>query len=249
MIKPWYEQSFGKDYMIVYRHRDRENAGMEVRSMAQALHIPIGSSVLDIGCGMGRHALALAEAGYKVTGVDLSEILLKEARAHDPNGAVTWRHGDMRDLPFPDGSFHATVNMFTSFGYFSSEADNVRVLEQIRRVLKPGGAFLIDFLNPSYVARNLVPESRRRDEESGLHIAEVRSIVDGWVQKEITVSDGGMDGEKREYLERVKLCPLEWFQLHLPQAGLRLERILGHYDGSPYEEAASPRMIMVGRSV
>lgn len=246
MLKPWYEQSFGKDYMIVYRHRDWNNASREVHNMAKALHIPDGSSVLDIGCGMGRHALALADAGYVVTGVDLSSTLLDEARANDPEGAVAWAHGDMRELPFPDSAFDATVNMFTSFGYFSEDADNVRVLEQVRRVLKPNGAFLIDFLNPSYVARNLVPESSRKDEESGLHIQEIRSIVDGWVQKEITVSDGGM---KREYLERVRLFPLEWFQLHLQQAGLRLEHVLGHYDGSLYNEATSPRMIMVGKAV
>src|SRR4029453_16550484 len=184
-MKPWYEQSFGSDYMLVYKHRDYENANKEVRKMIAWLKLSEGADVLDIGCGMGSHALALADNGYTVTGIDLSPILLEEADRHDENGLVKWVQGDMRELPFEGECFDATVNLFTSFGYFTAEEDNVNVLRQIRRVLRLGGSFLIDFLNPAYVEHTLVPSSERRDEESGLLIQEVRSIRDGWVQKEI----------------------------------------------------------------
>lgn len=247
-MKPWYEQSFGKDYMIVYKHRDFENASREVRKMAEWLALPKGKCVLDIGCGMGRHALALSDTGHLVTGVDLSDTLLDEAIAHDPEGRVRWIHGDMRELPLPDGSFDATFNLFTSFGYFSLEEDNVKVLKQIRRVLKREGCFLIDFLNPAYVENNLIPRSERTDEESGLHILEKRSIENGWVQKEITVTNLNNPERERKYLERVRLYPLEWFQTRLEETGLTLERICGNYDGSVYDEATSPRMIMAGIS-
>ncbi|MFD0588337.1 class I SAM-dependent methyltransferase [Paenibacillus sp. GCM10027627] len=244
--------------MVVYRHRDLEQASREVRQMTDLLALPTGASVLDIGCGMGRHALALAEAGFQVTGVDLSRALLEEARAHDSCGKVEWRQGDMRELPFPDGSFDATVNLFTSFGYFSSEGDNVNVLRHIRRVLRPGGAYLIDFLNPLYVERHLVPKSQRVDEESGLHILEERTILDGWVQKAITVQEEAALPEAalceadpmliRKYLERVKLYPLDWFQEQLLNAGLDLNKVYGNYDGSPYDRECSPRMIMAGKA-
>lgn len=248
-MKPWYEQSFGKDYMIVYRHRDWQAACRETQQMARWLHLPEGARVLDIGCGMGRHSIALAEAGYAVAGVDLSETLLDVARGHDVQGRVAWSHGDMRNLPFEDGSFDATVNLFTSFGYFMLEDDNASVLRHIRRVLREGGSFLIDFLNPEHVVRTLVPRSERVDEESGYHIVEERSVIDGWVQKSISVTDPGDPDKPRQYLERVRLYPLDWFKLNLAAQGLKLEKVYGAYDGSPYESGTSARMIMTGTTI
>lgn len=235
--------------MIVYRHRDREEANEEVWKMAKWLALPEKACVLDIGCGMGRHSLALSEAGFEVTGVDLSDVLLQEARENDSEGKVTWKHGDMRELPFADESFDATFNLFTSFGYFSLEGDNKRVLGQIRRVLREGGAFLIDFLNPAYVERNLVAWSERFDEPCGLQIVEERSVADGWVQKEISVFEPEHPERARQYLERVRLYPLEWFEQHCAESGLQLDHVYGNYDGQPYDKEESPRMIMTGSAI
>lgn len=248
-MKPWYEQSFGSDYMLVYKHRDWENAAKEVLQMISLLQLSEEARVLDIGCGMGRHALALSSFGYSVTGIDLSPSLLEEARRHDLQGAVKWELGDMRELPFEACAFDATVNFFTSFGYFSNEDDNVKVLRNIRRVLRPDGSFLIDFLNPVYVEQTLVPRSERRDEDTGLVIQELRSIADGWVQKEITVFHPQNKEAPRAYLERVKLYKLEWFESRLADCGLSLEQLYGNYDASPYEASKSPRMIMAGRAI
>ena len=247
-MKPWYEQSFGRDYMVVYRHRNWEIAAKEVRKMAQWLHLPPNAAVLDIGCGMGRHSMALSDTGFEVTGVDLSDTLLDVARQHDHSGKVQWRHGDMRKLPFADASFDATVNLFTSFGYFTLEEDNIQVVQQIRRVLKEGGTFLIDFLNPAYVEQTLEPRTERSDEETGIVIIEERSIKDGWVQKEITLNDPTEPGKPRQYLERVRLYPLQWFEKRLAENGLRLEALYGGYDGDPYDEQNSPRMILMGKA-
>lgn len=248
-MKPWYEQSFGSDYMLVYKHRNWEEANKEVGKMIGWLQLPKKARVLDIGCGMGRHALAMARCGYAVTGTDLSPVLLEEAKLHDEEGQVNWVPGDMRELPFEEESFDATVNLFTSFGYFSLEDDNVHVLRQIRKVLRPEGSFLIDFLNPVHVAQTLVPRSERIDEETGLHILEERSILNGWVQKEITVYDPQKREEQRQYLERVRLYQRDWFERNLALCSLGLEKLYGNYDGSAYEQEASPRMIMTGRAL
>ncbi|MOA12454.1 hypothetical protein D3C78_1324490 [compost metagenome] len=96
---------------------------------------------------------------------------------------------------------------------------------------------------------NLVPRSERVDEETGLLIEETRSIREGWVQKEITISDPQQRSGTRQYLERVRLYTLDWFQLHLADCGLKLEKLYGDYDGTSYEAASSPRMIMAGRAI
>ncbi|WP_308638710.1 class I SAM-dependent methyltransferase [Paenibacillus silvisoli] len=246
----WYERSFGADYMIVYRHRNWEQAAREVETMAGWLELPQGAAVLDIGCGMGRHALALALLGYEVTGIDLSDALLQKAREHNSESRIrSLVQGDMRELPFADGSFDATVNLFTSFGYFEDEADNQRVLNEIRRVLKPQGAFLIDFMNPVYVKEHLVPHSERIDAETGNYISERRTAVDGWVVKQIEISERDRPESGRRYEERVRLFPLSWFEQALAAAGLQLERCYGDYEGRSYDERQSPRMILKGRAV
>lgn len=247
----WFERSFGSDYMIVYRHRDWEQAKREVQRMASWLELAPSAAVLDVGCGMGRHALALAQLGFEVTGVDLSEALLRKAREQNEEGLIkTLIQGDMRKLPFANDTFDATVNLFTSFGYFETEDDNKRVLAEIRRVLKPDGAFLIDFLNGAYLAANLVPLSERVDAESGLHIKEVRRITeDGWVVKEITVGAPGDEESVRRYVERVRLFSLPWFEQALSEAGLHLTHVYGDYDAHAYDVEQSPRLILKGRAL
>jgi ubiquinone/menaquinone biosynthesis C-methylase UbiE len=254
----WYEQSFGEDYLLVYKHRDFQGAYQEVQKMISWLKLPQGSSVLDLCCGMGRHSLALADAGYKVTGVDLSDVLLREAHAADPEGRVSWHQGDMRAVPL-DESFDAVVNLFTSFGYFEEDGEQLKVLKEIYRLLKPGGRFIIDYLNPAYVALHLVPHSSREDE--GNWIDEHRVIEDGFVKKQIAIRSSasaataetaaGLDtaaGEEsaRVYHERVKLYPYEKFRALLEQAGLSVEQVHGSYNEDQYIEDASPRMIFVG---
>ncbi|MFL0557913.1 class I SAM-dependent methyltransferase [Paenibacillus barengoltzii] len=238
----WYELSFGEDYLLVYKHRDAQGAKHEVQRMIRWLHLPPGAKVLDLCCGMGRHSLALAEAGYQVTGVDLSEVLLREARRLDPEGRIIWHRADMRELPFQSGEFAAVVNLFTSFGYFKEDEEQIKVLREASRVLKSGGRFLLDFLNPAYVAAHLVPYSERED--AGQQIVERRRIEDGYVIKDIEITAPG--GEPRHYMERIKLYELDDFRQMLKEAGLTLQNVHGDYDEELYDPNTSRRMILVG---
>jgi len=241
----WYEESFGEDYLRVYNYRDEQGAAHEVHEMISWLKLESGTKVLDLCCGMGRHSLSLAEKGYEVTGMDLSDVLLREAKQTDGSENVNWVQGDMRELPFADEEFGAVVNLFTSFGYFKEDAEHVRVLKEIRRVLRSGGRFIVDFMNPPHVKRHLKPYSER--EEEGLKIEERRTIEDGFVKKHITIiPQNGDGGKKREYDERVKLYTFERFANMLAEAGLELEEVRGSYDEKKYEPD-SPRMIFVGK--
>lgn len=241
MSTAWYEQSFGEDYLIVYKHRDMSGAQAEVRNMIGWLDLPAGAAVFDLCCGMGRHSLALADSGYAVTGMDLSDVLLREARRLDKEGRVAWIKGDMRHIP-PLGPFDAVVNLFTSFGYFESDAENSAVLKGIAGLLAPGGKFIVDYLNPDSVVRKLVPKSVRQ--EGKLTITEHRSIEDGFVRKRIAIAEPGQP--ERHYKEQVKLYGLDDFRRMTEECGLAIARVYGNYEGDVYDRERSPRMIMVG---
>ncbi len=238
----WYEKSFGEDYLLVYQHRDYTGAALEVQAMSKWLHLPAGASILDLCCGMGRHSLALAQLGYQVTGVDLSDVLLDTAMQADTEQQVRWLKGDMRQVPLTE-PFDAVVNLFTSFGYFDQDEANIRVLREIDRLLRPGGRFLIDYLNPSYVRRHLVPASKRMSEDT--HIHEARRIEDGFVRKDITII--GSDQRIRSYTEQVRLYERSDFERMLSaHTELAVDHVYGAYDGSAYSATESPRLIMVG---
>lgn len=241
-MNEWYEQSFGADYLMVYKHRDSQGAKSEVDQMIRWLELPSGAKILDLCCGMGRHALALKEAGYEVTGLDLSEHLLNEARQQQGAEAIDWLRGDMRALPL-EGGFDAVVNLFTSFGYFEKDAEHIQVLREIYRILKPGGKFVIDFLNPEFVIRNLVPHSIRH--EGILQIEEFRQIENGYVNKLIEISDRN-ENTLRQYHERVKLYSFENLVNMLNEVNLQVVAVYGSYTKDTYRAENSPRMIIQG---
>ncbi|HYW30718.1 MAG TPA: methyltransferase domain-containing protein [Gemmatimonas sp.] len=107
------------------------------------LELPSGARVLDCPCGQGRHAHLLAEAGFDVDGLDYSEELLAVARARGTSRRLRYTQGDMRRLPAKwNGRFDAVLNLFTSFGFFDSPLDDLRVIEGFARALKPGGVLV-----------------------------------------------------------------------------------------------------------
>jgi D-alanine-D-alanine ligase len=125
--------------------------------------------ILDLCCGQGRHSLQLAQDGFNhVTGYDYSTFLLDTARKrlaelaaqHGASfPAVEFVQGDARELPFGSQSFDAVLCLGNSFGYFTSDNDDKRVLREVARVLKPGGVFLLDVTDGEYMATNYSPHS------------------------------------------------------------------------------------------
>ncbi len=149
---PWWERIFADgSYLRLWSpHFTPERTEREVAGVLDLLQPTPGVAILDLACGQGRFAVPLAQRGYQVTGLDLSEQLLDVARgAADAAGvAAEWHRADMRDIPAEwAGRFDYIINIFTAFGYFEAEAENQRVLDGVARALKPGGRFLIELGN------------------------------------------------------------------------------------------------------
>ena len=242
----WFRRAFGGDYLRVYRRRSDAAGRREAAFAAEALGLAPGDRVLDLACGAGRHTAPLVESGFEVVGLDLSRPLLGEARVRlaavegPSRGLVV---GDMRHLPFARG-FRAVLSFFTSFGYFSADGDDRRVLGEMARVTEPGGGLLLDLPDRETVIEGLVPRSER--EEEGARIEERRWITpDGRrVEKEILVH---RDGASERYHESVRLYRHDEIETKLAAAGWRVERRVGDFEGAPWEAGVGPRMITVAR--
>ncbi|MBL0939634.1 MAG: class I SAM-dependent methyltransferase [Gemmatimonadaceae bacterium] len=142
--KPWWATQFDAQYLHEYEPLfDLVQDRREVSRLIEVLALPAGARVLDCPCGQGRHAHLLAEAGFDVDGLDYSEDLLQVARTRGTGKTLRYTQGDMRRLPSRwSGRFDAVVNLFTSFGFFDDPRDDLQVLEEFARVLKPGGVLV-----------------------------------------------------------------------------------------------------------
>ena len=241
----WYEDWFDRDeYKIVYSHRDEEDARQVVDLIEQAVHPAAGDRIVDVGCGRGRHAIELARRGYKVTGIDLSERSIAEARQTAAAEGVTveFQVGDMR-RPICDACFDGGVNLFTAFGYFEREEEHEDAIIAIADALKPGGWFVQDFMNPKYVRDNLVisDTTTRGDVE----IEQRRTLREGRIRKDIILRH---NGRERLFSESVRLFELADFRRMYEKSGLEIEAVFGNYDGGPFTERA-PRMIILSRKL
>jgi SAM-dependent methyltransferase len=239
----WYEDWFWSDaYTQVYNHRDETDAEQLVDLIQRAIDPSPTARLLDVGCGRGRHARALARRGYRVTGVDLSEDAIAEARSAAAekglDDVTSFQVGDMRD-PVCEACADGVVNLFTSFGYFQDDADNEQALRAMAAALSPGGWFLQDFLNAPVVAESLGASTH--ETEGGLTIHQNRWMEDGRVNKEITIEHADGPDTFHESVRLYTLCDLKEMYAAV---GLELVTLFGNYDGDDYAPDESPRLLL-----
>lgn len=141
---PWWQTQFDARYLHEYEPLfDLAQDRREVARLLELLELPAGARVLDCPCGQGRHAHLLAETGFQVDGLDYSRTLLDVATRRGTSRMLRYTQGDMRRLPSRwTHRFDAVVNLFTSFGFFDDPGDDLRVLLEFARVLKPGGILI-----------------------------------------------------------------------------------------------------------
>ncbi len=244
--KDWYRRAFADDYVWLYAHRDEREAQQQVRTAARIVPFAPGQTILDIACGAGRHVLAFARLGARVTGIDLSPTLVKIARSRISETGVTAtvRRGDMRVLSYHEKFDGATI-WFTSLGYFQTVAEDVRVMKGMAAAIKPGGWWLVDLPNPAYLEKNLIGQSRRmvNGPNGKAIVTESRRIVNRRVEKSTHIDD---PAGSRSYIESVRMYRPEQFGALVNAARLVTDGILGDYDGRAMT-SDSPRQIWFGR--
>jgi len=236
----WFDEWFDSPYYhILYKHRDYEEAKNFIDNLISYFKINPEHRVLDLACGKGRHSIYLNEKGFEVTGLDLSERNIAEANKH-ANDRLHFDVHDMRE-EYKKEAFDFVLNMFTSFGYFKTESENESAICTVATALKPGGFFLLDFLNPYRVINSLVKEEKKSIEGIDFYINR-KLNTEGFIEKNIQFSDRG---KKYNYTEKVKAIRRIEFLNYFRKANLRLVATFGDYNLNGYEPEHSERMIFV----
>lgn len=245
----WYKNWFSsKFYLKLYKHRNDEDARHLINLIQRTIPIKKDDKVLDIACGAGRHSLELARRGYRVTGLDLSEFLLKEARiackkANEKPLHVSFVKKDMRHFNFK-GRFDLAVNLFTSFGYFDNDEENFLVIKNASDSIRKKGWFVLDFLNKDYLINNIVHYNRTKIDDEILH--QRRRIVDDFVIKNIRIVSAK---KELKYKEQLKLYTFSELKRAFESFNLRIIKKYGDYFGNPYNLKESKRIILFAQKL
>ncbi len=238
-MSEWYIQAFGEFYPILYPHRDDSSADREIKQLIKVLNLTGDEQILDICCGTGRHLSALVARSFNAWGTDLSMALLKKASNH-PATAGRIINAEMRSLPFKS-CFDVVFNLFTSFGYFLEDSQNMAALKEMVALLRPGGLLVLDHINRYNLQRNLIKENQQQRGE--WEVLQKRRIEKNRVIKEITLISG--DGSATCLTENVRLFYPDEIKRLFQTSGLKDVRFFGSFKGTPLKKNTE-RMITVG---
>jgi SAM-dependent methyltransferase len=237
--KSWFELWFNSPfYHILYKDRNRTEAGLFIDNMIEKLDINHGR-ILDLACGKGRYAYCLAEKGFDVIGIDLAKNSIDFANAKYQLPNLEFYVHDMRE-PFRINYFNYILNLFTSIGYFSQLKENEHVFESSYKMLQSGGYFLIDFMNTEKVIHNLVPREHKIIDDVDFYIR--REAADGKIYKHIKI-----EKEKKIYIYREEVQALlpHHFHSFANNAGFTLVSEFGNYQFQPFQPKTSDRYILL----
>jgi ubiquinone/menaquinone biosynthesis C-methylase UbiE len=236
---------FSEFYLRAFRDAERNvEAQAQALAAAELAACPPGGELLDVPCGFGRHTVPLAAAGFRVVGVDRAQALLDEAQRRAGHGRwPKFVRADYRELPFPDESFDAALNMFSSLGYLGDDEDT-RALEQIGRVLRPGGRLVIDIMHRDRLVHSFSEHDWHLLGEGRL-LLEQRTFdpVSGVAQTTQTLIESTGARESRTFSIRVYTAT-ELLAM-LDRAGFAEARCLGDLQGGAF--GTDTRLVVVAR--
>lgn len=234
----WYASWFDTPYYhILYKDRDHNEAREFMNNLTNYLSLNEDEKILDLACGKGRHSIYLNELGYDVTGIDLSKSSIDHASQFE-NERLKFQVHDMCK-PYPE-KFSAVFNLFTSFGYFDNEEDNINTIKAIKSNLTADGVGVIDFMNVDYVLEHLVKDEVK--EVDGIVFTIKRYHKEGYIFKEIRFSDKEI---AYEFTERVKAITLEDFYEYFKKASVTLLDVFGDYQLGKFRTNSSKRLILI----
>ncbi|MDB5200249.1 MAG: Methyltransferase type 11 [Chitinophagaceae bacterium] len=244
-VTTWFKDWFNSPYYYqLYFKRDEAEAAAFINKLIDHLKPHPGAEMLDVACGKGRHSIQLADKGFKVTGIDLSEDSIREAKESESENLEFFVH-DMR-LPFRINYFDYAFNFFTSFGYFRTRREHDNAIRTIAQSLKPDGFFVMDYLNVHYAEDHLVHKSEKQ-------IDDVNYFITKWFDethfyKKIVVEDDHLE-EPLEYTEKVAKFTLGDFTDMFAYQDLQIQEVFGDYQFNNYDVKKSPRLIMIAKKV
>jgi SAM-dependent methyltransferase len=242
-MQPWFKDWFNTPYYHqLYFKRDEKEAAAFIDRLIKYLQPNAAATMLDVACGKGRHSIHLNEKGFNVTGIDLSDDSISEAKEQESDTLHFHRH-DMR-LPFWINYFDYAFNFFTSFGYFNTRREHDAAIRTIAQAIKPGGVLVLDYLNVHYAEDHLIHKTEK--EIDGINFYITKWFDETHFYKKIVIEDELL-AAPLEFTEKVAKFSLGDFTEMFAYQGMQLQQVFGDYTFANYNIKKSSRMVMIAR--
>lgn len=240
----WYEDDelWEKFYGCMFDQASFELAQQQAPQLLSLVNHSV-KSILDLGCGPGRHCLALSKMGFKVTGLDISNFLLSKAKekSHELCLDIHYIHGDMFEYK-ANKKHDLIINMFNSFGYFDTPEKNQGVIDNAYKNLQSTGTFIIDTVGKETLARIIEPVHLSEYENGDIRIERPLLINNMQVFSNEWILISGDKAFRRHYQHFV-YTPVELTTM-CEKAGFKTMRIYGDLSGNDYD-LESERLVIV----
>lgn len=212
----------------------QERTNQEIEGVIKLLDLQENQSILDCPCGYGRHSIVLAKRGFEVIGIDINSQELEVAQCQaDSFENLQFIKQDMRHLKFKN-EFDAVVNMFYSFGFFETEAENFQVLQNFYNALQPRGKFLMhtDVNVPRILSgKYKFTDARQLQNDRKLEILESYDPIENRMNGQWSfINSDGTREETTPY--SVRVYSFREFSSLCQAVGFRKIRGYGSWDGS-----------------
>lgn len=260
----WWKRHFTLDYYKTYvDFTSSQKTKDETSFLRKVLGLEKQKrKILDLGCGVGRHSIELANLGHSVTGIDYSSEYISIAKntARKQDLEISFLKADMRRFS-SEQKFDVVVSIFSSFGYFS-DSDNEKVIENVAKLLKRGGTFILDLHNPARVFKHFFCNSDSKETKGGAHLHDRRidTLSNGLEiltdeEFDIFESEWKMDrkwrenGETKRYKLALRIYTLPEIRKMLEERGLKLLSVFGDFKVTTPYNVTSKRMIVVAEKM
>ncbi len=245
--RPWFEEDgFWEDVeSLIFGKKRIEVAGDEVSQLIKLFDLDPSMRVLDMCCGVGRHALEFARRRFDVTGVDRTERYINRAsaRASDDNLDIRFVCEDIRRFCEPE-SYDIVLNMFTSFGYFEDPAEDRVAGLNLFKSLKKDGVLIMDSIGKEIIARIFHARDWHEHEDGTIILEERRTANDwSWMENRWIIFRDGRRFERFFCHRPFSASELKTLLLDI---GFSTAKAYGDLEGSPYDHRAK-RLIIEAR--
>ena len=239
----WFINWFNsKYYHILYQSRNKNEANDFIKTIISTLSLKSNNSVLDLGCGNGRHSISLSNHFKLVHGIDISSENISLANENKKEN-LKFFISDMRNFN-TNTKYEYIFNLFTSFGYFKKNEDNIKVLKSCYHHLKKNGLIFIDFLNSEQIKRTINGLKETKN-ISGIKFNIHKEIINDYVVKKIEINDGEAT---YNFKEKVQLFKIEDFKKMFEISGFEIISSYGDYQMNPYDPNSS-RLILCAKKI
>ncbi len=239
----WYEDWFNSEYYhILYQNRNHEEAEAFIDTLFSYLNLPKTTQVVDMACGKGRHAKKIADLGFETIGLDLSKDSIHYAMRYEKCNLHFFIHDMLKSPAMHFQNANLVLNLFTSFGYFKTFEDHLKVVENFGQCIKPDGMFLFDFMNATKVVNELKSEEIKILDNITFKIN--KEFSNHIIYKTISFEDQGV---KHQHTEEVYALNYTDFKTLFNANGFEIEHTFGDYQLNAFDEQQSSRLIILAK--